>query len=184
MPALLPLLILLISAGQALALDAWRDRRGLFLGLELGAGSGGADSEGAENHLGFNFHGRVGGGLSRQLTLDLELGLYHESYESKPAQTQKSFDVSTDIYSALLGANFFFTKGLYLRGLGGIAQISTESDEASNTSEMGLALGLGAGFEFFANADLAVGVGGDYRRFMFDKFNYNLISFGVTASWY
>ena len=41
--------------GEAFALDGWRDRRGMYMGLLVGGGSAKADLDGAKSELGYNF---------------------------------------------------------------------------------------------------------------------------------
>lgn len=174
-------LIVLTLAGQAFALDAWRDRRGLLFGLGIGGGIGQvhADAGDGDSEVGVNFRARVGGGLNEKLTLDFDFGMHFQSGEVGPV------DVSTQLTSGLVAANFFVMDGLYLRGMGGMGHISSEPEgKGEGDSEAGLGLGFGAGYEFFANADLAIGGGADYRYFFFDDAEFSLIGFGITATWY
>ncbi len=171
-------LLVLTVAGEAFALDAWRDRRGLLFGLGVGAGAGKTDVKDADAHIGFNFTARVGGGVSKDLTLDAELGLHKASFE------ESGVDVSYSIFTGMIGANFFVYQGLYLRGMGGVSQISTELDPGVDSDETGTGIGFGAGYEFFATADLAVGIGADYRLLFFDDANFTMTNFGVTGTWY
>ncbi len=175
-------LLVLGTAGQALALDAYRDRRGLLFGVALGAGSGKADIKGEDAHIGFNLSARIGGGLSEQLTLDAEFGYHLASFE----QTSGGVDTdrSNDLFSGMIGASFFVWQGLYLRAMAGVSHLSAAVDPGKDHSDTGLGFGGGAGFEFFANSDLAIGVGADYRYHSFEDFDFTQINFGVTATWY
>ena len=181
--AALAAVLVLTVAGEALALDAWRDRRGLLFGVGIGAGSGKTDVKDADSHIGFNFSARIGGGVSKDLTLDADLGLHKASFEQDSHGTS-TIDVSYTIFTGMIGANFFVYDGLYVRGMGGVANISTERDPGKDTDETGTGVGLGAGYEFFASADLAVGVGADYRLLFFDDVDFTMINFGVTGTWY
>ncbi len=166
------------ATGSAWALDAWRDRRGLFFGVGVGAGSGKSDFKGADSHIGYHLRARVGGGVSKELTLDAEFGWHAASFE------EGTSDVSNSILTGLVAANYFVYEGLYLRGMGGVAQLNTDFDPGDSSGDTGLGVGLGLGYEFFASANLAVGVGGDYRLLHFDDFDFTLINFGITATWY
>ncbi|MBU0550503.1 hypothetical protein KKF91_04480 [Myxococcota bacterium] len=207
LPAALGLAILLTSA-DALALDAWRDRRGLFFGLTLGAGPGQTSEDGAQSHMGVDARLRLGAGRSKRLTFDGELGVHHEAYGDEAIAAdgrRRAFDVSTQIYTVFGGASFFIIDGLYLRGMAGFAQISTsaESKPYVNTSgggasveqddgglklpsfgEMGMGVGAGLGYEFFAGADLAVGLSGDGRYYYFSETRYTVMTIGFNATWY
>ena len=165
------------TAAQAFALDAWRDRRGLYFGVGVGAGSGKTDHKDSDAHIGYNLRARVGGGVNRELTLDAELGGHFESHDVAGQ------DASTSIWTGMLGANYFVMDGLYVRGMFGVAQAATEIGEAES-DETGMGFGAGVGYEFFASGDLAVGVGGDYRLLSFDDFNFTTINIGVTGTWY
>lgn len=186
-PALLTALCVLGIASQALALDGYRDRRGLFYGLGLGGGSFQTDADNAESSLGFHLRGRVGGGINERVTLDGELGWRFHSEETNVGIGKITLDY--DIITAYIGGSFFVFDGLYIRAMGGLAHLvvgaeSTGGLTAEDHSETGLGLGAGAGYEFFATSDLAIGIGADFQLLMFDDTDANLINFGVQATWY
>lgn len=170
----------------ALALDAFRDRRGLFFGLLAGGGGTKADIDGAERQLGFNLRARVGGGATEQLTLDAEYGFNLHSDEP----------FSRQLHSWTVNANLFPVKGtgLFIRGGGGLVLGVLEVDPytgpagveigGGSESELGLGLGAGVGYEFFANSDLAVGLLVDFQYQTFDEFTLNSLNLGITATWY
>ncbi|MCA9539682.1 MAG: outer membrane beta-barrel protein, partial [Myxococcales bacterium] len=144
--ALLSALVVLGLAGQAFALDAYRDRRGMYYGLGIGGGANKFDTDKAENRIGFHLRGRVGGGISQNLTLDGELGWRIESYE------QGAADVTNQFLTLYVGANYFVTDGLYIRGMGGLAHLLTSVEvnllgakATDDDSETGLGVGAGAG---------------------------------------
>ncbi|MCA9543088.1 MAG: outer membrane beta-barrel protein [Myxococcales bacterium] len=180
-------LLLVGLAAPAWALDAYRDRRGLYYGLGIGGGNVTSKTDGSEGDgtLGFNIRGRLGGGVSQQLTLDGELGMNLHSEEFAGGA-----EVSRQLYTMYVGANFYPLKdtGLYLRGMGGMAVASVTVDipglGSDSKSETGLGLGAGAGFEFFVNADLAIGVGADYQWISIEDTDINMLSVGVNANWY
>ena len=179
----LGLLMVLGTLSEAYALDAYRDRRGLYGGLSIGAGSGQADADRAKSHIGYNFRARIGGGVQQNLTLDAEFGWHGESYNEGKIET----DVT--LFTTFVGGNYFLIEGLYIRGMGGVAHISNSLTNTNNSgsrelSETGLGFGVGAGYEFFANADLAIGVGGDFQIAKFEDIDYTTINFGVTVMWY
>ena len=171
-------LLVIGAAGQAFALDKWRDRRGLLFGVGIGAGSGQSDIEDDKSHIGFNFSARLGGGVTETLTLDADVSLHRAGYEDGDV------DRTNGIFNGMIGANYFVFEGLYARLMGGVAHINMEADPGEDHSQTGLGLGVGAGYEFFATAHLAVGVGGDFRYLSFEDVAFTTINFGVTGTWY
>lgn len=169
--------LLLLFASQALALDGYRDRRGLYYGAGFGGGQTKADTDGADSHIGYNFRARIGGGIDQNLTLDAEIGLNTVSY------SQSGVDIEQDVSTVAIGGNLFVRDGLYFRLQGGIAELSIETDNTEDT-QTGLFLGGGAGYEFFANADLAIGLGVDFQHQMYDDLNLSSLNLGITANWY
>ena len=170
-------LALSFFASQALALPQYQKRTGIFYGAGFGGGHIKADSEGAEGHVGYNFRVRIGGGVNEQLTLEAELGFSNASY------TQNDAKVEDSTRTVGVGANLFVAKDLYFRVQGGIADTTSEIGPTSN-DETGLFVAGGAGYEFFANAQLAIGVGVDFQHQIYDDMNVNALNFGVTANWY
>ncbi|MCK6569814.1 porin family protein [Myxococcota bacterium] len=158
----------LLLPGTASALDAYRDRTGLFYGGGLGFGAGKSDADGAETKAGLNLSGRIGGGVNENLTLDFTMGL------------TKQLDVDTTLVSGFVGTNLFVAGDLSVRLMGGIAHASLDGADG----ETGFGAGAGLGYEFWANADLAVGVGADYQHLFFDAGSFNTINFGVTFTVY
>ena len=119
------LLATLLFASQALALDGYRDRRGLFYGVTLGGASFKADIAGSKRNLGYTFGGKVGGGVSETLTLDGSLNFQLQDYD------QSGIAVKTNSTEMLVGGNYFLTvdqakNGLFLRGEVGLVSQTTE----------------------------------------------------------
>ena len=162
---------------QAFALDGYQKRQGLYYGVGFGGGQASSDAEGAESHITYNFRARIGGGIDENLTLDAEFSLQNGEDDIAGA----TVEYTTSLVG--IGGSYFLNKGLYVRAGGGIASFESESGDISN-SETGLYVAGGLGYEFFANADLAVGVGLDFQRQMYDDANVNALNFGVTANWY
>lgn len=188
LPALFAALLVTGLAGQALALDGFRDRRGLYFGVNLGGGAGKAEADGvkSDRNLGLTVGARVGGGVNERLTLDLSVDGYFQTRTEETIAGE--FDVDVTLMSGLIGGSFFLADGLYVRGGFGLANVTQETTSkiggTSEDSEVGLGFSVGGGYEFFANANLAVGVGGDFRAFDFDDITYNIVNIGITATWY
>lgn len=182
-------LLVLGMAGQAFALDGFRDRRGLFFGVNLAGGAGQAVADGktvGDRSLGLTVGARVGGGINKRLTLDLSIdGFFLTQNQELAAGIERQID--TTLLSGMIGGSLFLVDGLYVRGMGGLANASSSVEGPggkATTDETGLGLGLGGGYEFFANSNLAIGAGVDYRMFVFDDVNYNVFNVGITATWY
>ena len=159
------------SAAAAWGLDAYQDRRGLFSGLSVGMGMGEATEGDSDGEVGFNLRGRLGGGINKHLTADLEIGAWLHSGDQ--------FDVT--ILTGVVGLNYFIVDGLYLRGMGGASQFSPDPGDG----ETGLAVGGGLGYEFFANSNLAVGFGADVLQHIYsDVSDFRVVSFGVQGAMY
>ena len=62
--------------------------------------------------------------------------------------------------------------------------MSVSIDGSNEDTQTGLFVGGGAGYEFFANADLAIGLGVDFQHQMYDDLNLNSLNLGITANWY
>lgn len=170
--------VCLLFVSQALALDGYRDRRGLFYGVGFGGGQTTSDIDGADSHIGYNFRARIGGGVDQTLTLDAEIGLNSVNY------SQAGVNVEQGVTTVAVGANVFIEQGLYIRFQGGIAELSVHLDDSAEGAETGLFFASGAGYEFFANADLAIGLGVDFQHQMYDDQNLSALNLGITANWY
>jgi len=158
----------LLLPGTASALDAYRDRTGLYYGGGLGFGAGKSDDDGAETKAGLNLSGRIGGGINENLTLDFTMGL------------TKQLDIDNTLISGFVGTNLFVAGDFSVRLMGGIAHASLDGADG----ETGFGAGAGLGYEFWANADLAVGVGVDYQHLFLDEGSFKTINFGVTFNVY
>jgi hypothetical protein len=162
--------VVLGGASSAWALDAYRDRRGMLYGLTIGFGGGKSDVEGDERRIGLNGRARIGGGVSQQLTLDADVGVHHVIED----------DNGSNLITGFAGANYFFIDNVYLRGMFGLSHLAPEAGDSAT----GIAVGGGLGYEFFANADLAIGGLVDFQQHFYDDFDFNVLSFGVTVTMY
>ena len=155
-------------ASPAFALDAYRDRTGVFYGGGVGFGAGRADSTGAETKAGFNLDGRVGGGITQNLTLDFDLGM------------TKQLGIDTTLVKGFVGVNLFPAGDLSLRLMGGIAYAAIDGGDG----QTGFGAGAGLGYEFWANADMAVAVGVDFQHHFYDTVGFNALNFGLAFTHY
>ena len=189
--ALIPMcaLLTLFLAGEAFALDGYRDRRSVFGGMSLGGGVGMVESgtvgeaSGLDQgrRLGFHLNGIMGTGISRNLLFGLEANWW--------ARTVVLQDVDLEHHHLSLNAtaNFFLIEGLYLDGGAGIAYGYSgffSGNQARQRGEMGLALKGGAGVEFFSSADMTIGIRANYTRHFYANSNFDTISGAFSVRWY
>lgn len=177
----LTLLSLAALSSSALALDGFRDRRGLFFGLQLGGSGVQTDLDQSKRRLGLNARLRVGGGVSQQLTLDAEYGFNLHSDDPSTRQ----------VHNWTVNAHYFPVKdyGFFLRLGGGMALAYDDFSPSStmnahSDSSLGLGGHAGLGYEFFVNSDLAVGLMADFQYQSFDEYALNTLNIGVIATWY
>ncbi len=175
-------LVLAVAVGTpASALDAYQDRRGFFSGVGLGGGGAfrGGDPGGA---LLLDF--QLGGGATKNLTFDMDLDLWFHLMDN-----QKNMLITPGPE-----VNYFFgDTGIFIRAGIGMALTFTwwdggQDDGAgdggketeNNDFNIGFDGSIGAGWEFFANSDIAVGlaVEGDYIVLRGD----DIISVGFLVS--
>ena len=166
-------LFVLGSFSEAMALDGWRDRKGMLYGAHVGAGSAQSDQEGAESRFGFNAGARVGAGVNTKLTLDASFNYRSDDKDG----------VETSGLSFMVSGNYFIVDGLYARLGGGLVTFSASTAKDTD-DETGLGIGLGLGYEVFANSDLAIGFGVGFDHQRFDDFNMNVFTLNISSTMY
>lgn len=154
-------------AAPAGALDGYQDRRGLFTGIGLGGGAAFQDGDPGGALL---LDLQLGGGATERLTLDLDVDFWFQSMENH------------DNWLITPGpeVNFFLYDGLFIRGAIGMALTFMNPDAGDADFEIGFDGAVGAGWEFFAGSNLALGlcVEGDYVLLKGD----DIISVGFLLS--
>jgi hypothetical protein len=170
-------------ASPVFALDAYRDRKGLFTGAGLGGGVAVQDGEpGGEILLEL----AAGGGASERLTFALDLDIWFQLIDDRQN------------WLVVPGPelNYFLTDGLFLRAGVGMVLAFVRGEKVDDVATPGtdvedndFALGfdgsLGLGYEFFVSSNLALGlaVEGDY--FLIDDHDDVLgASFSVGIRYY
>jgi hypothetical protein len=139
--------LFLLTAGAANALDAAKDRRGPFWGMGLG-GNGDLSIPGKDVGGGFTFDIQLGAGATRNLTLSLDVDVTGVFFESQ----------QNIIFCPGPELNYFFgDTGLFIRA-GLAAALSLVWTGNTNDFYGGFEAGIGFGWEFFANTDLALGI--------------------------
>lgn len=177
-------------ASQAFALDAYKDRRGLFAGLNLGGGAGfaGVDSAGEatgldkNRQLGLHLGAEVGGGLTKTITGALETNWWIRTVRLNERKLNHQH------LSLLPFVRWFIWDGLNIGAGTGLAYtvFDTERDgvETFRYREMGLALKAGAGYEFFVNGTIAAGIDVGYTRHFYSNADFDTVGAQVTLRWY
>jgi hypothetical protein len=77
---------------------------------------------------------------------------------------------------------------LFLEGGGGLAygiyDVAKFDRQVERYQELGLALKGGAGFEFFVNGQVAIGMRFGYTRHLYTNGSYDVVNGGLTLRWY
>jgi hypothetical protein len=183
-------LAIMCVSGQAFALDGYQDRRKLFWGLGLGGGVGLVNAEDPQDatgldqgrKLGMHLSGVVGGGLTQNITLGGEVNLWSRQVRINDAE------LAHNHANFMALANLFLIEGLHLEGGAGFAYGAYDtvrgSGQTTSYGEMGLALKAGAGFEFFVNSQIAIGVRAGYTRHFYTNGDFDTVAGGATFRWY
>lgn len=179
--------VVLLAAALAVparALDAYQDRRGIFSGIGLGGGGAfpvNGDDPGGAVLLDF----QIGGGATQNLTFDFDIDLTFQLLDARK-------DLLVTPGPEL---NYFFGKtGLFVRAGIGMAldfgwidaprDVPNFDRKEESDFRIGFEAAAGLGWEFFANANLAVGlwVEGDYVVLPDD--DVAGVTFAVTLKYY
>ncbi|MBA2665326.1 MAG: outer membrane beta-barrel protein [Bradymonadaceae bacterium] len=182
--------IVFAMSSQAAALDAYKDRRGLFVGLGVGGGAGSVSTDAPgeftgldQNYeLGLHLNGIVGGGWTRNIIFGAEFNWWIRNVQVGERQLDHqhmSFNAVTNVF--LLGP-------LYLQAGAGLAYAVFDTfragDQTTEYREMGLALKGGAGFEYFLNGTVAAGAQVGYTRHFYGGADFDTLAAGITLRWY
>ncbi len=183
-------LAVMLVASQSFALDAYQDRRGIFAGVNVGVGAGfaGVDSAGEltgldENRqLGLHLGVEVGGGITKQLTASLEGNWWIRSVTLGPRRLDHQH------LSFLPVVRYFVWDGFNLGAGAGLAYAVFDTErngvETFRYREMGLALKIGAGYEFFMNGTIAAGIDAGYTKHFYNNADFDTLGAQVTLRWY
>ncbi len=166
------------------AYDGRHDRGGLFVGGELGVSlskgfAGDTENQFMDSNVGFNGALRFGGGIpDKPITLDLELGYNYDSWGEQ----------SRHLTTLMIGGSFYVATDFYLHLAFGAARETYSGTnhrfgDLNFEDQLGLAANLGLGYEFFVNADLALGIKLDCDVVSANN-DFILPGLSFTATWY
>ena len=179
--------LILLTSSSAFALDGYQDRHGIFAGVAVGGGVGLVESEQGLTGLdtgrkaGMNLSAQVGSGISQHLTFAGEANLWSRTTIIGSSR----LDSRHSSFMAL--ASFFLIEGFYLEGGGGLAYASYDAQQSGMTQnyrELGFAIKGGAGFEYFVNSNVALGMRVGYTRHFYNNADFDTIAGGLTLRWY
>ena len=184
-------LMLLTISTNAFALDGYQDRRGLFAGLGIGGGVGLVESDnesdtttGLDNgrKLGMHLHAIIGGGVTDNLVFGGEANWWIRTVQlgdNKLSHNHMSFNGVLE---------YFLLDTIYLEVGAGLAYAIFDAERQNGDvfryQELGLAVKGGAGFEFFVNSQIAMGMHANYTRHVYTNGDFDTISGGFTLRWY
>jgi hypothetical protein len=183
-------LALILVSSSAFALDAYQDRRGIFLGMGLGGGIGAAstdlsgESTGLDTgrQIGLDLSATVGGGVTESLTIGAQGNWWVRTVKFGERSLEHQH------LNLLANANLFILSGLYVEAGAGLAYAAFDTArgdiETFTYRELGLAARGGAGFEFFLNGTTALGVNAGYTRHFYNNAEFDTLSVGFTVRWY
>jgi len=181
-------LIILSMTGQAFALDAYKDRRGFLLRVGIGGTSSQACGKSCiDRHLGLGLRLHAGVGLNQNTTADFGVRLTGSSGDGLAGLPG---DAERNISGLFVGGNYYTDSGAYVRASIGLSNFEEIQPSALNLNtptvkETGLAYGVEAGFEMFANADWAVAISVDLAVHEYDDgLSAKLLTFGITGTHY
>lgn len=181
---------LMLLASPSFALDAYKDRRGVFAGVNVGGGAGFAGVDSAseltgldENRqLGLHLGAEVGGGLTKTLTGALEGNWWIRTVRLGDRRLNHQH------LSFLPMIRYFIWDGLNVGAGAGLAYAVFDTERAGVETfryrEMGLALKFGAGYEFFVNGTIAAGIDAGYTRHFYSNADFDTLGAQVTLRWY
>jgi len=174
--ALLALVPLMMMSKAAVATTFPADRSGGSVGINLGGGSAGLSVDGAGS-LGRE-SGAVGGlRLGRAINQNTAFELASSGWTKSQGGARVTFNAIT------AGLAFYPSGGLVLRtgvGLG----TSTVSFRGSSSTETGLGLHAGVGYEFRVAKGLAISPEVNFGRAGFKGGSANWIGAGLGLDWY
>lgn len=168
--------LFLLNAKTAEALDAAKDRRGLFWGMGFGGNGDISIDDETEVGGGFNFDVQLGGGATRNLTLALDVDVAGVFFEH---QQNIIFCPGPEI-------NYFFGEtGIFIRvGLAAVLSLVKMDGVKDDEFRAGFEVGAGVGWEFFVNSNLTLGVALELDYMVRNKNDLMMFGFMFNLKYY
>lgn len=187
--AILLTLVFLLLASDAFALDAYKDRRGIFYGFGVGGGIGGAnvDLQGEvtgleDREMGLAMQAEVGAGAMRWLTISGEFNWWLRTVDVNDQSLVHHH------MNFMPTANVFFLDLLYATGGFGLAYTIYDTASAGQLltqyRELGVAAKLGVGVEFWVNGNVTAGIEAGYTRHFYSGSDFDTFTGAMTFHWY
>jgi hypothetical protein len=168
--------LFLLNAKSAEALDAAKDRRGLFWGMGFGGNGDISIDDETQAGGGFNFDIQLGGGATRNLTLALDVDVTGVFFEK---QQNIIFCPGPEI-------NYFFGEtGFFIRaGLAAVLSLVKVDGVKDDDFRAGFEAGAGFGWEFFVNSNLALGAALELDYMVRSKNDLMMFGFMFNLKYY
>jgi hypothetical protein len=169
-----------VTASAAVAGTHPHNHNGWSIGLGLGGGTAGLSVDGlgsSDREGGITGNFRVGYPLNEQVSLALESN----------AWTKSEDDATVTFSATTIGAAFFPSEGLVLRGGLGFGNSRFSEDLGGGTvsyTESGFGVNAGLGYEFRVARTFAVGPQADFGYASFDGGSVNWFGIGIQGNWY
>ncbi len=180
--------VLMLIASDAFALDAYKDRRGMFVGLGVGGGVGSVpDQPGevtgvADGEMGLATQLTVGNGIWKILTMGGQFNWWVRTVDVNEQS------LSHHHLNFLATASFFPLDFLYATGGFGMGYAIYDSSvagiEVKKYRELGIAAKVGAGIEFWVNGQVATGVEAAYTRHFYSGSDFDTFTGALVVKWY
>ncbi len=174
----------MFGGSQAMALDGYSDREGVFGGFGLGGGYGlfADGGDWTDEGPGLSAQAMIGGGVTERLLLGVEADWWSRTVRAGEADRYGFY------HSSIGGvANLFVLGGLHVDGGAGFAYgVCSGTFEGSNCDwqELGLQAEAGVGYEFWFNGTMTGGVDLSYTHHFYQHSAFDTVSMTFGLRWY
>lgn len=178
---------------DAMALDGYKDRKGLFTGAGIGGGVSLVEADPEDDitgldqgrKVGMHLHGIVGGGVKDNLVFGAEANWWARTVyiEGKDERALEHHHLSFNgVLDFFLFENFYAEAGVGMAY--GIFDVERNGNTEFRYRELGLSGKFGGGFEFFVDSNIAMGMRANYTRHFYSNSSFDTLSAGFTLRWY
>ena len=177
-----------LIATDAFALDAYKDRRGIFFGLGLGGGIGAVANPPGEvtgiqdGEMGLATQLTLGSGIWKSLTFGGQFNWWVRTVDVNDQSLVHHH------LNFLATGSFFPLDFLYATAGFGMAYAIYDSSvggfNVREYRELGIAARIGAGMEFWVNGQVATGIEAAYSRHFYSGSDFDTFTGGLVVKWY